>query len=213
MHVPDEYRAPSDAAVAGLVDHNPFALLIGVAGVGAESVPQATHVPVVRTRPDPVVEVGDVLWGHLATVNPQWREFGDHPRGLLVFSGASGYVSPTTYGVEPAAPTWNYAAVHVTARIEVLPAGEPALEVVLETVRALESRQNSPWDVTPSAAYVRRILPGVVAFAAHVEDVRAEFKMSQDKPAAVRDRVRERFAADGHDDVVAAMDLTSPGSA
>ncbi|MFD0483992.1 FMN-binding negative transcriptional regulator [Kineococcus sp. GCM10028916] len=211
MHVPAEYRAPSAAAVADLLDRNPFALLVGVSGEGPDAAPVATHVPVVRPADaGPAVRVGDVLWGHLATVNPQWREFTGHPRGLLVFSGASGYVSPTTYRVEPAAPTWNYAAVHVTARIEVLPAGEETLSVILETVRALERRQNSPWDVTPSMDYVRRILPGVIAFAAHVEDVRAEFKMSQDKPPEVRERVRERFAADGRDDLVEAMDQAAP---
>lgn len=211
MHVPAEYAAPSAAAVADVLDRNPFALLVGVAGDGAGAAPVATHVPVVRPAgAGPAVVAGDVLRGHLATVNPQWRGFADHPRGLLVFSGAAGYVSPTTYGVEPAAPTWNYVAVHVTARIEVLPAGDPTLRVVLETVRALEARELSPWDVTPSMGYVRRILPGVVAFAAHVEDVRAEFKMSQDKPPAVRARVRERFAAAGRDDVVDALDLTSP---
>ncbi|WP_432512564.1 FMN-binding negative transcriptional regulator [Kineococcus sp. SYSU DK001] len=211
MHVPDEYRAPSDAAVAELVDAHPFALLVGVEGDGVRAVPVATHVPVVRgAGAAPAVRAGDVLLGHLAAANPQWRGFTAHPRALLVFSGASGYVSPTVYRTAPAAPTWNYAAVHVTARIEVLPAGEATLHVVLETVRALEARRAAPWDVTPSLEHVRRILPGVVAFAAHVEDVRAQFKMSQDKPPRLRERVREGFAGDGRDDVVAAMDRASP---
>lgn len=220
MHVFDEYRAPSPGAVADLVREHPFALVVstatGSSATGGDGpVPEATHLPVV---PAPGTDLsagleGATLWGHMARVNPQWRQFADGARVLVVFTGADGYVSPTTYGTTPAAPTWNYAAVHAVGRVRLLTEPAAALQVVTTTVAALEERRPEPWDTTGSLAYFRRILPGIQAFAVEVESVRAVFKMSQDKPAELRDRVRAQFAAAAGSGpaVAATMDASPPG--
>jgi predicted FMN-binding regulatory protein PaiB len=215
VHVFDEYRAPSPAAVADLVRAHPFALVVSTAGDPAGPVPEATHLPVV---PAPGADLsaglaGVTLWSHMARVNPQWEHFVDGARVLVVFTGADGYVSPTTYGTTPAAPTWNYAAVHAVGRVRLLTDPEAALSVVTTTVSALEDGRPQPWDMTGSLGWFRRILPGIVAFAVEVESARAVFKMSQDKPAELRARVRAEFAgAPGTGpEVAATMDASPPG--
>ena len=180
MHEFTRYPAPSRSAVADLVRRNPFARVIS----GGDP-PTATHTPVIL--PGPTVEDA-VLLGHMARVNPQWRTFGSEV--LIVFSGPHGYVSPTAYGYTPAVPTWNYAAVHVTGRVEVITDRAETLAVVEETVRAAESHRDVEWDMTSSRERFESLIDGVVAFRVHVRTVRSNFKLSQDMPPDVRERVR-----------------------
>jgi predicted FMN-binding regulatory protein PaiB len=76
-------------------------------------VPVATHVPVIT--PPGQLRAGDALWGHMARANPQWQTFDPARPVLLILTGAHAYISPALYQREPAVPTWNYSAVHVTA--------------------------------------------------------------------------------------------------
>ena len=185
MHEFTRYAAPSPEAVADLVRANPFALVVS----GGDP-PTATHTPVIL--PGATVEDA-VLLGHMARVNPQWRAFGSEV--LVVFSGPHGYVSPTAYGYAPAVPTWNYAAVHVTGRVELITDRAETLAVVEETVRVMESRRSPAWDMTSSRARFESLIDGVVAFRVHVRTVRGNFKLSQDMPADVRARVRTDLRA------------------
>ncbi|MDF2704991.1 MAG: hypothetical protein K0R62_643 [Nonomuraea muscovyensis] len=199
MHVFPPYAADPVHA-ARLVRDNPFALVVSAALGG----PVATHAPVlVESGGDPGF-AGATLIGHLARVNPQWRSWEAGADVLLVFSGPHGYVSPTSYEVDPSVPTWNYAAVHLTGRIEVHP--DP-LEVVERTVEALESARTPSW--RPSAAsreVFERIVPGVVAFRVRVTEERSMFKLSQD----MDDERRGRVHRDSCPSLAALMDEVDP---
>lgn len=187
MHTFPRYAAQDRAQVDALVRKNPFALVVSAAG----GVPVATHVPVILESE--TVEGGTLL-GHLARANPHWRSWEDSPELLVVFSGPHGYVSPTVYATDPSVPTWDYAAVHVTGRVELL---DDALDVVERTVTALESPRSPSWEPTP-ASRVRfaELLPGVVAFRVRVRTVQSMFKLSQDVDEERYARVRASAAAE-----------------
>lgn len=185
MHEFRKYRAPSLAHELELVRRNPFALLVS----GGDP-PVATHTPIL---PPEGADSLDVLVGHLARANPQWRSLGGEV--LVVFSGPHGYVSPTAYGYTPAVPTWNYAAVHVTGTAQLIDDDEETLAVVEHTVRTAESVRDPAWDMTSSRARFAELVGGVVAFRLQVREVRSNFKLSQDMPADVRARVRADLAA------------------
>jgi transcriptional regulator len=193
VHEFERYAAPSPAYEVDLVRRNPFALVVSVT---ADGPPVASHVPVVLPRGEHDRLDGVTLLGHLARVNPQWRSFGSEV--LVVFSGPHGYVSPTAYGYTPAVPTWDYAAVHVTGTVELIDDREAALGVVEDTVRAVEALRDPPWDPTSSRERFASLVDGIVAFRLHVRTVRSNFKLSQDMPSDVRDRVRHH-----HNDAVA----------
>ncbi|GAA3174880.1 FMN-binding negative transcriptional regulator [Nonomuraea roseoviolacea] len=188
MHVFPRYAPADPAHAARLVRENPFALVVNA----ADGVPVATHAPVLVEDPGGPGFEGATLVGHLARVNPQWRAWESAPQTLVVFSGPHGYVSPTSYEADPAVPTWNYAAVHLTGRIEVHP--DP-LEVVERTVEAMESSRTPSW--RPGAAsreVFARIVSGVVAFRVRVTGERGMFKLSQDLDDERRARVRRDAA-------------------
>jgi transcriptional regulator len=180
-----------------LIRENPFGLIINVSGGD----PTATHVPMLRAPgpdwppPDDTPLAGSRIIGHMARVNPQWRSFADRPTVLAVFTGPEGYVSPTVYGVTPAAPTWNYAAVHVTGPVRLIEDSDESLAVIEATIRATEAHAPPAWDPADSMEYIHRILAGIAAFEITVESVASTFKLSQEKPPEIKQRVHDRFAA------------------
>ncbi|MGH3749330.1 MAG: FMN-binding negative transcriptional regulator [Micromonosporaceae bacterium] len=197
MHTYPKYVPPSQRAVVKLVRDNPFALT--VSAVPGQP-PVASHLPLILppdVDPDASLE-GVTLLGHMGRANPQWRQFGEPHPVLLVFSSSHGYVSPQLYDFTPAAPTLDYAAVHLTGEVELIDTDAGALEVVGATVTALESLRPTQWDPDTSRQLFERIVPRVVAFRVRVTGQQAMFKLSQDMSDPVRENVRKDFATGPH---------------
>lgn len=208
MYEFEKYRAPSPQEVRHLVRTNPFALIVSNGG-GAAGAPTVTHAPVVIERmPGHADLVGAELLGHIARKNPQWQHLTEDEPVLLVFSGPHGYVSPTAYADDPNVPTWDYAAVHLTARVTVLDDRESGMHVVTRTVEELEKLEPTAWDMTTSLPTFERIVGGIVSFRFEVVEQRAVFKVSQDKPKDVREKVAAAARARGcpHGDVAALVE-------
>ncbi|MGW3332479.1 FMN-binding negative transcriptional regulator [Streptomyces rubiginosohelvolus] len=196
MFVPRQYREPNGSWITDLIRRNPLALLVSSGDAARE--PHATHLPVIEDpkREDMSREdlSGSLLFGHMNVQNPHWAALEDGCPVLLVFTGPHAYVSPTTYGTNPAAPTWNFTSVHVHGAVQKVDSREETLDIVRSTVHTLEKEFGAGWDMTHSVGYFRRILPGVGAFRVRVTSVEGMFKLSQEQDSAVRDRVRRDFA-------------------
>lgn len=193
----EKYLAPSQHEVTELVRLHPFALVVTNGG-GAGGAPTVTHTPVIIERmASDGGFVGGAMLGHIARKNPQWRQITDGDPVLLVFSGPHGYVSPTTYADDPNVPTWDYAAVHLTARVTVLDGPGDGMYVVTRTVEELERLEPTAWDMESSLPTFERIVGGIVSFRFEVIEQRAVFKLSQDKPREVRERVAAASRARG----------------
>ena len=195
MFVPSFYRESDSSWMVDLIRSNPLAL--AMANGSSEDGPFATHLPVIfdpETSGDWSGELpGATLLGHMNRANPHWAALEDDGVLLLAFTGPHSYVSPTVYEVTPAAPTWNFTAVHVRGVLEKIDSTEETLEVVQSTVRAFEGAFGDGWDMTESLDYFRKIVPAVGAFRLKVTGAEGMFKLSQDQPAEVRDRVRKSF--------------------
>lgn len=207
MHSYPKHPAPSQRAVVELVRTHPFAL---VATGPAGAPPVATHLPLIL--PDDVDAdaslEGLTLHGHMGRANPHWELFADNPQALAVFSSSHGYVSPTVYEYTPAAPTLDYATVHLTGEVRLIEDRDGALAVVERTVTALEGMRPAQWDPTDSRELFERIIGMVTAFTFTVTGQQSMFKLSQDKADDVRKRVRDDLAhgPHRHPDLVGLMD-------
>ncbi|MFF2192495.1 FMN-binding negative transcriptional regulator [Streptomyces sp. NPDC058157] len=196
MFVPSFYREPDGSWMVDLVRNNPMAL--AAANGSPEDGPFATHLPVIF---DPEASgdapggllPGAVLLGHMNRANPHWAALETGGVLLLTFTGPHSYVSPTVYAKSPAAPTWNFTSVHVRGVVEKIESIEETLEVVQATVRAFEGAFGEGWDMTGSLDYFRKIVPDVGAFRFTVTGAEGMFKLSQEQPDEVRERVRESF--------------------
>jgi transcriptional regulator len=207
MFVPKFYREPESSWMVDLIRGNPLAL--AVTNGTAENGPFATHLPVIFD-PDAPDDgdagddaanrdgdggglVGTTLLGHLNRANPHWTALQSGAVLLLTFTGPHSYVSPTVYEKTPAAPTWNFTAVHVRGVVEKITSIEETLGVVQSTVRAFEKGFGTGWDMNESLDYFRKIVPAVGAFRFTVTGAEGMFKLSQEQPDEVRERVRESF--------------------
>lgn len=191
MYVPAAYRPPERGWVLNTIRAYPLALLVS----GTADVPFATHllaVPAFDDADGGPLE-GRRLLGHLNRANPHWRGLADGGRALLVFSGPHSYVSPTVYGVTPAAPTWNYVSVHVRGRVRPIHDPESTSDVVRRTAACCEARFGNGWQQAGSLEYFAGLLPGVGAFELVIEEAEGMFKLSQDQTPALRDRVLAAF--------------------
>lgn len=199
MFVPSFYREPDSSWMVDLVRGNPLAL--AVANGSPDGGPFATHLPVIfdpETSGNWSGELpGATLLGHMNQANPHWAALETGSVLLLTFTGPHSYVSPTVYEVTPAAPTWNFTAVHVRGVVEKIDSMEETLDVVQSTVRAFEGQFGTGWDMTESLDYFRKIAPAVGAFRFKVTGAEGMFKLSQEQPGEVRDRVRESFGHSG----------------
>ncbi|MFF0741809.1 FMN-binding negative transcriptional regulator [Streptomyces sp. NPDC004111] len=199
MHERPQYSDNRAAPVLAMIKANPLALVV----TSGEPAPLGTHAPVLfRHGPDGADETavaedgsltGSTLLGHMDVQNPQWTAMREGDRALIVFQGPHGYVSPTVYGVTPAAPTWDFTAVHITGTLRPTADPDEILAIVRDTARRLESGFGKGWDQEDSVDYFRKIAPGVGAFELRVESVQTMFKLSQEKPAPMRRRIVEDF--------------------
>ncbi|WP_030722408.1 FMN-binding negative transcriptional regulator [Streptomyces griseus] len=199
MFVPSYYREPHGSWMAELIRGNPLAM--AVINGSTDDGPFATHLPII---PDPRTTgewpddlTGANLLGHMNRANPQWQELETGKVILLAFTGPHAYVSPALYGVTPAAPTWNFTSVHVRGVVEKIESLEETLDVVRATAGSFEARFGDDWDPSDSIDYFRKIVPGVGAFRVTVTSAHGMFKLSQEQPAEVRDRVQKSFSGRG----------------
>ncbi|MGN5376768.1 FMN-binding negative transcriptional regulator [Streptomyces lasalocidi] len=199
MFVPSFYREPDSSWMVDLIRGNPLAL--AVTNGSPEDGPFATHLPVIfdpGTSADWSGELpGATLLGHMNRANPHWKALETGSVLLLTFTGPHSYVSPTVYEKTPAAPTWNFTSVHVRGVIEKIDTVDETLEVVKSTVRAFEGAFGNGWDMTESLGYFRQIVPAVGAFRFTVTGAEGMFKLSQEQPGEVRERVRASFGQSG----------------
>lgn len=181
-----DYALTDPARVRALIRANPWATMISATDAGV----------VVSHYPFLLEEAGDdgarelVLVSHVGRPDERAHHLGETEL-TVVFSGPSGYVSPSWYGVEPAVPTWNFVTVHVRGVPEILSDTEN-LAVLERLVDHFEDPLPEPHRLRISAenaAYAERIVHGTVGFRMHVTRVEAKEKMSQDKPAEVVDRI------------------------
>ncbi|MFE5123434.1 FMN-binding negative transcriptional regulator [Streptomyces sp. NPDC056669] len=197
MFIPSHYREPDSSWMVDLIRDNPLALAMSNGSL--DEGPFATHLPVI---PDPHMTgewsddlSGATLLGHLNRANPHWAALATTDVMLLAFTGPHAYVSPTVYEVTPAAPTWDFTSVHVRGVVEPIDSLEETLDVVRATALAFENRFGAGWDQSESVEYFRKIVPAVGAFRVIVTRAEGMFKLSQEQPAEVRERVRRSFAA------------------
>ncbi|MGJ8543847.1 MAG: FMN-binding negative transcriptional regulator [Sulfitobacter sp.] len=161
---------------------------------GAEgAAPLISHVPFVLN------DAGDMALLHLVRSNPIARGLAAGMPAKIAVSGPDGYVSPDWYGVPDQVPTWNYVAVHLTGVLEMLP--QAALRGVLDQQSTFfEARlaPKAPWradKMTPEA--LEKMMRQIVPCQFRVTGVDGTWKLSQNKPDAVRLRAADAVAQAG----------------
>ncbi|MDC8772567.1 FMN-binding negative transcriptional regulator [Roseateles albus] len=196
MYNPAHFATQDLAQAARLIKLYPLALLIGPDAQGQSF---GTHLPLtLLEEPSPKSGCTLQLEGHMARANPHWAWLaGMHEQGrdvMAVFSGPSAYVSPRHADSKLSVPTWNYAAVHAYGELELVH-DEQAKDALLKRLIAQhEPAYAAQWRDLP-ADFQSKMLGAIVGFRLHVRRWEGKFKLSQNRSAVERGRIREAMAA------------------
>jgi transcriptional regulator len=124
----------------------------------------ASHAPLF-VDPDPAPF--GTLTGHLAKANPHGRMLDSAVETLVIFTGPSGYMTPSYYQAKKVdgkvVPTWNYTAIHAYGTLETFDDPERLLPVVTRLTDMHEAGRAEPWAVTGA----RHVAGHLRDFAAH----------------------------------------------
>ena len=200
MYIPDHFKEHDAERIAALLRDYPFALVVSV----RDGLPQISHLPLLYET-----DASGQAWlyGHFARANPQWRDLEEGVDALAVFNGPHAYVSPSWYQ-RPGVPTWNYAAVHVRGRVELVSDKGELSRLVGRMSEAFEA-QEKPWRWAEHAERFDTMLEHIVGFRMTIENVEAKFKLGQNRVEADRQNVRERLSASAETEAQALAHMMS----
>ncbi|MHB1208040.1 MAG: FMN-binding negative transcriptional regulator [Rhodospirillaceae bacterium] len=190
--MPEPFREDDPQALHEFMRAFPFATLVS----SADAIPQVTHLPMVFDA------AAGSLRGHMARANPHWKTLGVDTPALAIFLGPHAYVSPQWYPSKQAGgkvvPTWNYVAVHAHGRLRVVEDAGWLRANVTALTDQQEASFPAPWKVDDAPEdYAAKMLAAIVGVELTVTRLIGKWKLSQNKPAADHDGVREGLAAQG----------------
>lgn len=170
MFIPNHYKNEDLDEIKIFIKSNSFGILVNQ----VDGKPWATHIPL---ELDIDANGNDVLVGHIAKANPQWKYFQEDTQVLCIFNGPHSYVSSSWYKEEEV-PTWNYIAVHVYGTLKIQ-SEEALLEALHKLVDTYESDSKAPVSSRAMSPKTMRQIKGVVGFEIKVDDIQATYKLSQ----------------------------------
>jgi len=149
----------------------------------------------------------NVLIGHVARANPQWRTFSAEQEVLAIFHGPHHYISPRWYASHPSVPTWNYAVIHAHGRPRVIENAGSLELLVRDLAVHHEAGAAHPWVMDLPGDYQEKMLAAIVGFEIEITRLEGKFKLSQNRPAGDRPLVIAALEQLGNDNAlgVAAM--------
>lgn len=208
MYLPAPFREDRREVQFDLIRAHPLGLLIssGPGGLMANPVPFTAYAD----------EAGGVLRAHVARANPQWAELAGPAECLVVFQGPHSYISPSWYPTKTethrVVPTWNYATVHVWARVTIHPEAAWLRRQLDDLTAAHEGRRAAPWRVADAPAdFIDAQLKAIVGLELAITRIEAKWKMSQNRSEADRQGVAAGLQAEGSPDQTAVARLVTEG--
>jgi transcriptional regulator len=164
LYIPNAHRVDDRKLLHDFMEEFAFVDLI------TPSPLHITHIPVVFER----------AAGPFGTIHGKQE-------AVIVFRGPHGYISPTCYQTNPAVPTWNFAVVHATGKLQ--PVTDPAaLHAFLgRLIQKFESYEGTGYDFSKIPdSYLNPMLANIVGFDMRVELLEGKFKLGQERPEADR---------------------------
>ena len=191
LYIPKAHRVEDLALLHDTMDEFPFVELI-------TTVPtlRITHVPVWLDRK---AGTNGTVYGHIARHNPQSAAVESGNAAVMVFRGPHAYISPSWLEKEntKTVPTWNFAAVHVSGKLEPV-TDEAALYGLLSTLIARSEGKYAGGEYDFSKvprSYVSTLMRGLIGFRLRVESLEGKFKLGQERSEADRNGIVRHLKA------------------
>lgn len=177
MYSPSAFSITDPAVIRSFLRQYSFGILLSPAG----EILHDTHTPFL------ISEDLTTVSGHIARANPQWRSWAQSPSVKVIFHGPHAYVSPRFYQSEFNVPTWNYSAVSLDGKIEIIEGRAAALQIIQALI--LQHEGPTGWHLDTEDPRYLKLLDAVVCFSITVEKLDDKFKLNQNKSEEDRQSV------------------------
>ncbi len=135
---------------------------------------------------------------HLANGNALTKHL-EGQEALIVVNGPDAYISPDWYDMEDQVPTWNYVSVELEGTVRKMDCDGLAAQLDdLSRVNEHLLAPKQPW--TRNKMNVQtfdKMLGAITGFEMEIKAWRPTLKLSQNKPAEVREKVAAQLEAQG----------------
>ncbi|GGI53436.1 FMN-binding negative transcriptional regulator [Oxalicibacterium solurbis] len=178
MYLPPHFAQTDIEASYRLIEESPLGILITQSSGGIE----ANHLPFLLDRTQESVR----LLCHVARANPVWQQMQSDVDCLVIFQGASTYISPSLYpsknDTHRVVPTYNYAAVHITGKIIVHDDMKWLRAQAGRLTQQLETSREVPWKMGGAPHdFINEQLARIVGLEIRIAGLQAKWKMSQNR--------------------------------
>ncbi len=175
MYIPHHFKNENLEEVKSFIQENSFGILL----TRGKKRMLGAHIPLeLETGKDG----NELIYGHISKANPQWSTYQNDDEVLCIFNGAQAYVSSSWYDHENVS-TWNYIAVHVYGKIEILDE-EELLFSLNKLVDKYESKMENPFRMKDMSKQTLNQVKGIVGFKIYITDIQAAYKLSQNRNEA-----------------------------
>jgi transcriptional regulator len=192
MYVPAPFRESDRSTLYDFMEAHPLGVLVTAMAHGHADAPYATHLPLHLDR------AAGVLRGHLARANPHVDRLrsaaGAEVPGLVAFSGAEHYITPSWYPSKAehakVVPTWNYIAVHVQGAVTIHEDTAWLTTHLAQLTDVHEASQAHPWAMHDAPAdYLAAQMRAIVGVTVRIDALEGKYKVSQNRSDADIDGV------------------------
>jgi transcriptional regulator len=187
VYLPDHFAETNPERLRELIAEHPLGVLVTVGRSGLV----ANHIPFLL---DEQSGSHGTLIGHVARRNDVWRERDSDGEALVIFQGASAYISPNWYPTKQVThevvPTWNYAVAHVYGRVVVHEDAKRLRGVVGRLTKTMESAEPSPWKMGDAPQdFLNARLEEIVGIEVPIGRIIGKWKVSQNRSEVDRSGV------------------------
>ncbi len=184
-HTP-RYLMTDPEEVKRLVRNHPWATFVSATSTGLV----ASHYPVLLDESATDITV----LSHFGRPDDELHELGRH-QVLVIVQGPHDYVSPSWYPPGDLVPTWNHVTAHLYGTPEILDE-EENYAVLSRLTDHFEQHRPGGRSLHEDEAATRRAARGTTGLRLRVDRFDARAKLSQNKPAEVRDTITTHLAMD-----------------
>jgi transcriptional regulator len=176
MYIPKHFEETRPEALHEVVRNNSLATLVTF----ADGQLVANHIPMILDA-----ETG-ILRAHIARANSLWKSFNEDVGCMAIFQGPANYISPSYYPskleTEKVVPTWNYAVVHVHAKLKIIDDPAWILNQITELTAHQETARKKPWKVSDAPQeYVEKLIGALIGLELKIERIEGKWKLSQNQ--------------------------------
>ncbi len=180
MYIPPIFKHDNVSEIRKFISENGFGILINQ----VDGKFWGTHIPLILQMDE---DGSSYLFGHVAKANKQWTNFQNDQEVMAIFTGPHGYISSSWYSKENV-PTWNYAAVHIYGKIQILNQDELMNSLKILTNKYEHGRSN-PVRVEGLSEKTLKQNSGLIGFKIKISEIQSARKLSQNRNKADHDNI------------------------